>query len=232
MIPPTFGPEFLEWFREATEERWRTPIPRTAWQVGTRWRSGLKDAQIDAAEKRFGLQFPPDYRLFLATLNTPDRPMVGVHYEDVIGSHKLIPCVYDGHPDWTGDPEPIERALAWPIEGLLWSIEADDSWHPRWGPRPETQDDRGTFVRSLAQSGPQLIPVGGNCYLAGPGDRSGNPVMSMHTADVIGYGRDLRLYLLITHKLMPWSNESTDSDEPIPFWEEVIDDGLPLSYGR
>jgi hypothetical protein len=232
VIPPTFGPEFLEWFREATEERWRTHIPRTAWQVGTRWRSGLTNAQIEAAERRFGLQFPPDYRLFLATLNTPDRPMLDARYEGEIGSTKLVPWLRDGHTDWTGDAETIERALEWPIEGLLWSIEADKSWHPLWGPRPETQGERAAVVRGLAQAGAQLIPVGGNCYLAGPGDRGGNPVMSMHGADVIEHGRDLRSYLLVDHKLVPWSNELTDSDEPIPFWEDVINDGLPLSYGR
>jgi len=79
--------EFLERLRAETEERWARLQPppfkvigRMDWRPGTRWRGGLSDAEMDAAEARFGLTFPPDYRLFLATLHTPDPEMVGTKF--------------------------------------------------------------------------------------------------------------------------------------------------------
>lgn len=199
----------------------------TDWQRGTRWRPGLTGAEMDAAEVRYGLQFPPDYRLFLATLNTPDRPVIGARYEGGILPRTpraaLVPWVADAHTDWKGNTNTVEPSIAWPLEGLLWSIEANQSWDPSWGLRPASSEKRESVVRRLAHQGPQLVPLGGDCYLAGPGGRSGNPVLSMHGEDVIEYGGDLRSYLLLAHKLVPWSAEIASSDEPIPFWQEVIE---------
>ena len=89
-VPPRFNLEFLEWLRSRTEAAWRglpprdrpevfdtsRPIPPNTfvplptgnfWRNETRW-SALTDAQIDAAEKRYGIAFPPGHRLFLRTL--------------------------------------------------------------------------------------------------------------------------------------------------------------------
>jgi hypothetical protein len=166
MIIETFGPEFLARFRDATEREWLTHAPRDYfaarvggldWQTGTRWRGGMTAAQIDAAQARFGLTFPPDYRLFLETLHTPDPPMVGAQFEGSV----LVPHSAREFPDWTGDPAPVEAMLAWPIEVLLWSIEADGGWYRTWGPRPSTKAERDAAVRQLAADGPQLVPVFG-----------------------------------------------------------------------
>src|SRR5258706_5463257 len=88
--PPLIGPELPAWLRSVTETRWATHIPRDFqaagvggldWAPGTKWRGGLTEAQVDEAQDRFGLIFPPDYRRFLRTLHTTDPEMVGAFFE-------------------------------------------------------------------------------------------------------------------------------------------------------
>jgi hypothetical protein len=103
----------------------------------------MTEAQITEAEGRFGLKFPPDYRTFLGALHTMDPEMAGFRFQG------QMPVAHTGREfsDWLGDAEPIIKALEWPVDGLLWSIEADSSWHPNWGPRPDTKDGRAADVR-------------------------------------------------------------------------------------
>jgi hypothetical protein len=232
--------EFLAWLRLASEAAWRNHVPSDFnaagvggldWKSGTRWRGGMTDAEISAAETRYGLTFPPDYRLFLATLHTPDPPMIGAHYED----SGLVPTSGRKFPDWTGRSEPIESALVWPVEGLVSSIDHDESWHDSWGPRPRGRKQRGRLVRELVAAGPQLVPVFGHRYLAGPGDRAGNPVLSIYGSDVIVYAPGLRAYLPSELGLSPPSTpgyESAGTEEPIPFWQDVIDGLSGAARGR
>lgn len=231
--------EFLEWLRRATEAAWRDHVPRDLnragaggldWQPRTRWRGGMSATEISAAETRYGLVFPPDYRLFLETLHTPDPPMIGAHYE---GSG-LVPTSGRRFPDWTGPSGPIESGLAWPVEGLISSIEHDESWHDSWGPRPRGRKQRGRLVRELVAAGPQLVPVFGHRYLVGPGDRAGNPVLSIYGSDVIVYAPGLRAYLPNELGLSPPSTSGKGHArpvDPIPFWQDVID-GLSRSRGE
>lgn len=234
--------DFLEWLKAETEGSWRHHAPRRIsageaggvdWQTGTRWGGGMTDSEMRAAETRYGLAFPPDYRLFLATLHTPDPPMVGAFYSGPNG--ELAAAERRQMPDWTGDSESIEAMLGWPLEGLLWSIEQEDGWHPRWGPRPRGRRQREARVRRLAADGAQLIPIFGHRYLAGPGDRSDNPVLSIYGADVIVYGANLRSYLpgdLGVRIRGRGEPASLSTICPIPFWQDVID-GLvwPLLVG-
>jgi hypothetical protein len=232
--------DFLRWFKRATEETWRRYAPREFkapgaggldWQRGTRWRGGMTEAQIRAAEARFGVSFPPDYRLFLATLHTPDPAMAGAFYE----GHELVPSEGRWCPDWTGDPKAIEAGLAWPVDGLIRSIEAEDDWHPAWGRRPANRQQREAVVRRLAAAGAQLIPVFGHRYLVGPPDRSGNPVLSIYGADVIVSGSDLWSYLVeefhVAGRPSTGSMASGDGDgavQRIPFWQDVIEGLVPV----
>lgn len=197
------------------------------WAPGTRWRGGLTDDQIDEAQRRYGLVFPPDYRRFLATLHTTDPEMIGASYR---GS-KLVPKTGPGPYDWLGDHEPILTALAAPVEGLLWSIEANIGWHPNWGPRPETESGRAAVVRELAASGPPLVPVFAHHYLVASPLADGNPVLSMNGSDVIILADDLETYFayVLNGQRIPDGNLGVAgiSATPIGFWQDVIDDGLP-----
>jgi hypothetical protein len=219
---------YLEWLRAETETLWRVHVPRDHvaagvggldWQTGTRWRGGMTDTQISDAEARFGLVFPPDYRMFLSVLHTPDPPMVGAFFR---GS-ALFPAEGRQMPDWTGDPESIEAAIEWPLRGLLASIE-DVGWHATWGPRPNDPKEREARVRTLAGGGPQLIPVFGHRYLAGPPDRTGNPILSVYGSDVIILAAELGSWLpselgIAQH---PLSSANLESGAGIPFWGDVI----------
>jgi hypothetical protein len=219
---------FLEWLRDDTEARWRTHQPRDFqreriggldYQRGTRWRGGLTAEQVRTTEQRFGLAFPPDYRLFLTTLHTTDPEMVGARFK---GS-TLIRATGRFFHDWTGDPAPIRAAIDWPITGLLRSIESDGSWLAAWGPRPKRTAERERLVRNLAKASPQLIPVGGHRYLVGPGEGIGNPVLSIYGADVIVYGSDFADYLV--RELRVGGDKGPDdvvAPRAIPFWDSVM----------
>jgi hypothetical protein len=189
-----FASDYLPWFRDVMDGRWRNQTPakfEDGFQRGTKWRGGLSAAEIEGAEARFGFRFPPDYRQFLALLHTPDPPEAVTEFD----GGEPVRTTRRRFPDWIGDPQPIWDAIAWPIEGLLWSIETEDGWFTSWGPRPRTAEGRAERVRQLAADGPQVVPVYGHRYLVGPPDRAGNPVLSMYGADVIVYGGDLEDYL-------------------------------------
>lgn len=231
-----FDSSFLEHLRSDTEERWVHYVPRDFhaariggldWRPGTRWRGGMTEDQIAAVEHRYSLRFPPDYRLFLATLHTPDPPMVGAAF---IGN-RLVDRDGRAFVDWTADPADIERRLRWPLGGVLWSIEADNSWHPNWGPRPGTRTRREMVVKGLATKSPQLIPVAWHQYLAGSPESTGNPVLSIYGADVILFASDLREYLqkvLDLPRDIKAAMDTQDSDVRVPFWTDVMD-GLPAA---
>jgi hypothetical protein len=57
------GPALLDRIRTANERIWADPYPGLGWQPGTRWRGGMTDAEVAQAEERYGVRFPPDYRL-------------------------------------------------------------------------------------------------------------------------------------------------------------------------
>jgi hypothetical protein len=190
----------------------------------------MTDAEIEGAEMQHNLRFPPDYRLFLTTLHTPDPPMVGAAFE----GDRLVDQDGRAFVDWQGDPADVKRRLEWPLDGLLWSIEANIGWNPNWGPRPRTKASREAVIRKLAMSGPQLVPVAWHAYVAGPPERTGNPVLSMYGADVIVYASDLRQYLLTVFHLDPAVVAGADPEgigATIPFWADVIETGLPEHHG-
>jgi hypothetical protein len=108
----------------------------------------------------------------------------------------------------------------------LWSIEADDSWHPNWGKRPASASERARVVRELAENGPQLIPVFQHRYLVGAPEVEGNPVLSMYGSDVIVYADDLESYLTIELTDQPWHvSRHGELAEMLGFWWDVIDGG-------
>ena len=153
------GPEFLAWLRSVTETRWETHVPRDFeaarvggldWAPRTKWRGGMTEAQVSEVQRRFGLVFPPDYRRFLRTLHTTDPEMVGAFFE----GHTLVSKTGRSLYDWLGEPDPIITAIAWPVDGLMWSIEADGSWHRNWGQRPEFESGRVDVIRTMAANGP------------------------------------------------------------------------------
>jgi hypothetical protein len=134
-----------------------------------RWTNGYTQAELDRAQDRFGLVFPPD----LVALLSEKRPV-------------------EGH-DWTDDAA-IRRALDRPFDGLLDSVERGALWWPEWGTRPATAHAREQILRDVVSLAPKLIPLIAHRYLLEEPPETGNPVFSIFYTDAIYYGANLKDY--------------------------------------
>ena len=186
--PPEFGPDFLAWLRETTEAAWlQVEEPslddyRTAgfigagWRRGTRWTGPLGDETIARLERRFGVHFPPQYRLFLRTLHSTTPWMRGAAY----GTGDLALYRAPGFYDWLHDEERVRSALGEVADTSLFAEEIDVQYGGRrWlegGPSP------------------QLLPIFGHRYVVVDDSQW---VLSIVNSDAIVYGEDLRDYLLL-----------------------------------
>jgi hypothetical protein len=252
-IPPAFDQAFLDWFRSTTEAAWATYRPRTFdqyvadgtggvdWQTGTRWVGGMTEAELAAVEARWSVRFPPDFRLFLHTLHTVDRPQVGAACVD---STRMDPversAFYDWRPGREGPPQPFQGlagAFEWLFEGIMFDIEHDGLWLPSWGTRPSTAEGCSQHVRDVLERAPKLLPVYKHRYLLAEPCQAGNPVLSVWQTDIVVYGSNLREYFLWEfqdlllpnredriHQLGPRyarRGAATYTGDPFPFWDEL-----------
>lgn len=133
------------------------------------WTKGYGQDELDRAQERFDLTFPPD----LIALLRERRPV-------------------EGH-DWNDDAA-IRRALDFPLAMLLGSIEHNPDWWPEWGERPSDIHARKEVVRDVVSRAPKLIPLIGHRYLPEEPHEEGNPVFSVFGFDTIYYGMDLHDY--------------------------------------
>lgn len=163
----------------------------------TIWGPPYTEAELDAAQARFGFLFPPDLRALLL-------------------KHRLVMAL-----DWTRDHEKIAEMFAWPYEGLLFDVENNDLWWPEWGPRSDDPAARAVALRRVVDAAPRLIPVCGHRYIPETPHAAGNPVFSVYQADIIVYGTDLADY--IHHEFMAGPLSYAPAGEPriIPFWSEM-----------
>jgi hypothetical protein len=231
-IPERFAAEFLEWLREATERAWdvvaertladfeRAGVGGTSWRRGTRWTGGLSEAEIDEAERRYGLRFPPDYRLFLRVLHATTPHCAGARFVDY---NAMRPVERPAFFDWRRDEEAIRDALGWPLEGLLFDVENNVLWSPTWGARPDTAEERKARLEAIMAGAPRLVPVVGHRYIVAV---EPHVVLSVHQSDIIVYGNDLRTFLLAELESLlglqrdpAWANASAGA---IPFWGELV----------
>ena len=138
---------------------------------GVAFDSGLTDAEVEAAETRYGFRFPPDLRAFLqAGLPRGDR-----------------------FPDWrAGDEAGLRYWLDLPLRGVLFDIEQNGFWLEEWGPRPPSLSEAQRVAAELVVAAPRLIPVYSHRMMPAEPHLPGNPVFSVHQTDIIWYGVDLR----------------------------------------
>ncbi|RZJ28283.1 MAG: SMI1/KNR4 family protein, partial [Brevundimonas sp.] len=123
------------------------------------WTSGYSAAELERAQERFRLTFPPD----LIDLLLDRRPV--------------------GGPDWNDEAD-VRAWLAWPYEGLLFDVEQNGLWWPEWGNRPDSAEARANVLREVVGKAPRLIPIFGHRYLPATPHLAGNPVFSVHQSDV------------------------------------------------
>jgi hypothetical protein len=157
--------------------------------------------ELDDAQDRFGLRFPPDLVAFFRT-HRPARWY-----------------------DWTKDFEDIRSMLAWPYEGLLFSVQNSTPgrplWWPEWGRRPDNKDERAARLRAIIDAAPKLIPLRGHRYIPETPAEAGNPVFSVHQADVIYVGVDLEDWVRVDQSTEPTPDNIACRPKWIDFWSEV-----------
>jgi len=230
-IPGDFGPQFLAWLKQATEDgwrRWRTQtledfersgVGGCSWQRDTHWTGGLSDGELADVEGRFGVRFPADHRLFLQTLHAT-TPLQSCAF---FAGDKLQAAERPGFYHWQRDEAAIRFASEAVVSGLVFDVEHNALWPGSWGPRPASEAERSARVAELVEAAPRLLPITGHRHVLADGPTI---VLSVHQSDIIVYGRDLRAYLLNElHGLLGIDAEVswTDADtREIPFWGELI----------
>lgn len=164
------------------------------------WTRGYSKEELDAAQERYGLIFPPD----LVELLQERRPRKGY--------------------DWRHDDEAIKRALSWPLEGLIFDIENNDLWWSEWGERPASADERAEAIAGIVAKAPALVPILGHRYIPAQPHERGNPVFSVYQSDIIYYGSDLADYF--DREFQPRSFDRDARPSPIrriEFWSDLVD---------
>jgi hypothetical protein len=160
------------------------------------WTNGYSAAELERAQERFQLTFPPD----LIALLRDRRPA--------------------GGPDWN-DEATVRSRVARPFEGLLFDVEENGLWWPEWGDRPDNVDARAEVLRTVVGKAPRLIPIFSHRYLPATPDLAGNPVFSVYQSDVIHYGTDLHDY--IDREERGWDHKPwPEVVREIDFWSELV----------
>ena len=122
----------------------------------------------------------------METLHTPDPPLVGATWH----GNELARISARVVPDWTGDPETIDRLLERPIDVL---VEAS---YTKQVYQSLSRADWTAARRRLLASGPAYIPVMWNWYLVIIGNRASTPLIRVDESDVIPVTSSLRQCLV------------------------------------
>jgi hypothetical protein len=166
-----------------------------------KWTEGYTQTELDKAQRRFGLTFPPD----LIALLRRKRPV-------------------EGH-DWTDD-RAIRRALDRPFNGLLTAVEGGRLWLPEWGTLPSSARGREQVLREVVSRAPKLIPLIGHRYLPEQPHEAGNPVFSIVGTDAIYYGANLKDYF--EREFTGWHRRPWPAQiKYIPFWSDLVERNRP-----
>jgi hypothetical protein len=159
------------------------------------WTHGYTSGELEAAQERYQLRFPPD----LIALLLDRRPVDGW--------------------DWRNDDAGIRRALSHPLDGLLFDLEHNDLWWPEWGERPASAAERAEVLTAIVGASPRLIPLIAHRYIPETPSEAGNPVLSVMQADVIYYGANLTEYFANEFG----GTYHLGSPRRIPFWSELVE---------
>jgi hypothetical protein len=164
---------------------------------GRTWAEGYTQGELDTAQEKYGLVFPPD----LIAFYRERRPVRAW--------------------DWRTDDKEIREMLTWPLEGLLFDVENDDLWWPEWGPRPHSAKARAEVLGHVVAHAPKLIPLLSHRYLPAEPHEAGNPVFSVYQADIIYYGADVTDYF--ERELVEPRRPLRGHIKRIRFWSEMVD---------
>jgi hypothetical protein len=163
------------------------------------WGPGYSQGELDGAQERFELHFPPDLVDLLLERRLP------------------------GGWDWLKDGDRIAEMLKWPLDGILWEVENAGLWWPEWGFRPTGEEERAEVVASIVRAAPKLIPLYGHRFIPEEPSERGNPIFSVHQSDIIYYGSNLTNYVI---REFVDSRPSAPMPNPIRhirFWSDAVE---------
>lgn len=159
------------------------------------WIRGYTQSELDAAQERYNLVFPPD----LIGLYLEKQPSQGY--------------------DWIGENERIRRMLDWPFECLQFDVEHNGLWWPEWGARSDDIDNRACVLRAQLENAPKLIPLISHRFIPDDPGQAYNPVFSMYGQDTIYYGANLTEYFDNEFNRI----YRIGSTKRIRFWSDLVD---------
>jgi hypothetical protein len=165
----------------------------------------LTEAEITRVQDTFGFEFADDHRAFLSA----GLPLG------------------EGWPDWRhGSADELQPALMWPVIGVLFDVEHNAFWDPRWGQCPADARARLRLAKEALATVPQMVPIYGHRYLPSGRGTFGHPVLSIYQTDIICYGTDLVDYMYQEFDAGPGIARTDPRWQPRPtvgFWSELID---------
>jgi hypothetical protein len=170
---------------------------------------GLSDNDVQMIESKFDFNFTPDLKLFLQ-LSLP---------------------ISDGFINWRHglesriEAEKIMARLYWPLEGMLFDLQADDFWIKIWGDKPNSYDEKKRIAIEKYLTIPKLIPIYSHRYIPSRPKEEGNPIFSVHQMDIIIYGYDLATYFAneFSFELTGDFEKLDGPKRQIDFWSRCVE---------
>jgi hypothetical protein len=166
---------------------------------------GLSDRELEAAEVRFDLCFPPDLRALLRHGLPTGRDL----------------------PNWR-DPDAddyLRWALGKPARAMEFDVLNNGVWFDAWGPRPATDAESAAIAgRELARV-PRLVPVHAHRYVPSVPPAAGNPILSLwQIIDTVHAADDLAGFLAseLGAPLPAWATPA-DRRRRVPFWSAIVE---------
>jgi hypothetical protein len=136
--------------------------------------SGLDDAELQTAERRFDLVMPPLWRAVLAIVHPTALPVRPRDSDGVLR--------WSAFPDWRlRDEEGTRRLVDAPVEGLLFDVEHGGFWWNEWGTPADGTQERLRDAQARLADVPRLTPLWGHLYV---GSDDSSPVFSIVQADL------------------------------------------------
>jgi hypothetical protein len=162
------------------------------------WAPGYTQGELDGAQERFDLRFPPDLVDLLRERRFPRGW------------------------DWTQDDEQIRIMLGRPLDGILFDVENNGLWWPEWGDRPQGTAARAEIVADVIADAPKLIPLFSHRFIPEEPHAPGNPVFSVYQSDIIYYGSNLQNYIENEFSV-PHRYRIGPEIRRIRFWSDAVD---------
>ena len=169
---------------------------------GILFSKGLDENEIKKVENLYNIRFPRDLAAF----------------------YKKILPISNGFYNWRDfsqeNTEKIKKKFLKPQQGIMANIE-EMSWVAEWGVLPSSNMEKYEIIKSKLKVANLLIPIFGHRYMASQ-YTEGNPVFSIHGADVICYGGNLTQYFMIEFKYEKHSEINYQHLKKVDFWSDLL----------